>query len=333
MKRLRFTLGWSVGLFALTSSAALHAQGTASEKASAEALFDEGVSLVAAGNYSDGCTKFEASQAMEQTLGTELHLADCYERVGKTASAWALFKEGERLAHRQNESSREELARVRAAALAPKLSYLVIDVGGESPAGLVVERNRQVVPLASLGVALPVDPGVQELTARAPSRRTWSTRVDVRSAPGTVVVNVPRLAVIAAKPVAPAPRPLSHDESGGAQRAVGITATAVGFAGILAGVGLGLYAKRENDQSRLDRYCPTDGHNGCTSDGVRLRTRAEQFANVSTVTLVAGGTLLAGGILLWSTTPSSAERQPAAQVRVSATASRDSFQTVVGGSW
>lgn len=333
MTRSRFTLGWSIGLLAFTISGGLQAQGTASEKASAEALFDEGVSLVSAGNYSDGCAKFEASQGLEQTLGTELHLADCYERLGKTASAWALFKEGERLAHRQNESTREELARVRAAALTPKLSYLVIGLGGEPPVGLVVERNRQVVPPASLGVAIPVDPGPQELTARAPGRRAWSARVDVRSAAGTMVVNVPKLAVVAPQRVVSAARPPSHDDSSSAQRAVGVTASAVGFAGILAGAGLGLYAKHENDQSRLDRYCPTDDHNGCTSDGVRLRQRAEQFASASTVTLVAGGTLLAGGILLWSTTPSSSEHQPAGQLRVGASGSRDSFQTVVRGSW
>src|SRR5450432_1641410 len=122
MPRFSATISLLVGVCALVHSANLKAQ--ASEKASAEALFDEGVALVAAGNYGDGCTKFEASQAMEPTLGTELHLADCYERAGKTASAWALIKESEGLAHRQNQADRADLSHVRAAALAPKLAYL-----------------------------------------------------------------------------------------------------------------------------------------------------------------------------------------------------------------
>src|SRR5947209_7609130 len=84
----------------LTMTAAASAQGTSSDKAAAEALFNEGVSLVAAGSFAAGCSKFEASQALDPTLGTTLRLGDCYERVGKTASAWALFKQSEGLAHR-----------------------------------------------------------------------------------------------------------------------------------------------------------------------------------------------------------------------------------------
>jgi hypothetical protein len=311
----------------LTLSPTSQAQG--SDKASAEALFDDGVSLVSANNFAEGCPKFEASQALEPTLGTELHLADCYERIGKTASAWALFKESEGLAHRQNESDREELSRVRSTALAPKLSYLLIESAGDSPAGFSVERNGQSVPLASIGVRIPVDPGPQEVTASAPSRKSWSTHFDVTT-PGTLSVRIPRLAVNTQRRAAPT-NFVPVDDSG-TQRALGVTATVVGFAGLLAGAGLGFYAKHENDESRLDRYCPTDSHNGCTVAGVNLRQRAEEFASVSTVTLVASGAILAGGVLLWSTTPSKRERA-AARVRVSAAGAPGSFRTMLGGTW
>jgi hypothetical protein len=330
MKRLSTTTSLLACLCALTETPAAHAQ--AGEKASAEALFDQGVSLVAAGNYSDGCTKFEASQALEPTLGTELHLADCYERAGKTASAWALFKESEGLAHRQNEAERAELSRVRAAALAPKLAYLEIDTTGQPPAGFVVHRNGHDVPLGSLGAAIPVDPGPQEVTATAPSRQSWSARIEVPSVPGTVTLSIPRLSAITKPSAVPVRRDPNRDDGAG-QRAVGIAATTVGFVGLLAGVGLGLYAKHENDQSQLDRYCPTDAHNGCTSAGVDLRQRAEHFASASTVTLVTGGAVLAGGLLLWSTTPSKSERQSASRLRLTATGGPGSLRTVLGGTW
>jgi hypothetical protein len=327
MKRFRPNLSISVGMLALTLSGGLKAQSAASEKASAEALFDHGVALVAAGNYADGCAQLEASQALEQTLGTELRLADCYERLGKTASAWALFKESEQLAHRQNEGTREELARVRAAALVRQLSYLVLDTSGDPPPGFVVERNGHPVPLASLSVAIPVDPGPQDITARAPLHRSWATHVSVARAAGTLNITIPSLHVLAPGPA----QPLARDDNGNTQRAIGITATVVGFVGIVTGVGLGLYAKRENDESK--RSCTTDSLDACTSAGANLRQRADQFGSASTVTLVAGGAVLAGGILLWSTTPSRAEQKPAAKLRLNTAFSKDSFQTVLRGSF
>lgn len=327
MLKLRISACVLVTASLLGVSPELRAESSPSDKASAEALFNEGVTLVAAGNFADGCARFEASQALEATLGTKLHLADCYERAGRTASAWALFRESEVLARRQSETERAQVAHVRAAALEKKLSYLELDMAGEAPAGFAVTRNNEPVPVASLGAAVPVDPGPQRITASAPSRSSWTKTVDVPSSPGTVAVSIPRLGVIAPKY---APPPIVTD--GGAQRGVGIGVTAVGFAGILAGLGLGWYAKHENDQSRLDRYCPTDGHDGCNQAGVDLRQRAEHFASASTVTLVASGALFAGGILLWTTAPSKREHA-GRELHFRASAGTDSVQTALGGTW
>ncbi|HEY4106065.1 MAG TPA: hypothetical protein VGM44_19325 [Polyangiaceae bacterium] len=322
-----------MGVLAFASSPCANAQNTAGDKASAEALFDDGTSLMKTGNYGEACTKFEGSQALEPTLGTELRLADCYEKLGRTASAWALFKESEGLAHRQNESDREEVARVRGAALAHKLSYLVIDTTGTPPPGLVIERNGQRVPLASLGLPIPVDPGMQAVTARAPSRELWSTSVEVPGTPGTVSLSVPELAVVAPPREILTPRREPVSRSGSTQRGLGIGATTVGFVGILAGAGLGLYAKHENDLSRGDQYCPTDGHNGCTQAGLNLRQRSQTFASASTITVVASGALLAGGILLWSTAPKSSQRAARKEIHVGAGGGPESFQTLLGGTW
>ncbi|HEY3669100.1 MAG TPA: hypothetical protein VGL19_24045, partial [Polyangiaceae bacterium] len=89
-----------ISLCCLGLAPSVYAEGSAADKAVAEALFNEGVALVAAGSFEMGCSKFEGSQALDPTLGTELRLADCYERLGKTASAWALFKESQGIAHR-----------------------------------------------------------------------------------------------------------------------------------------------------------------------------------------------------------------------------------------
>jgi len=316
---------------ALCAGTPAKAEISASDKASAEALFNEGAALVSAGKYSEGCSRFEASQALEPTLGTKLHLADCYERAGKTASAWALFRESEGIAHREGETEREQVAHVRAAALEKKLSYLELDMTAEVPPGLVITRNGKEVPIASLGAAVPVDPGLQRLSASAPGRTTWTKSVEVPTGPGKLNVNIPPLSVAARRSRAPTPVVITN---GPGQRSVGIGMTTVGFVGLVTGFGLGLYAKHENNQSRLDRYCPTDGHNGCTQEGVELRQRAEHFASASTVTLVAGGALFAGGILLWATTPSKREHEGAGrELRLHASLAPDSIQTTLGGLW
>src|SRR5215471_15599831 len=95
-------------------------------KATAEALFADGRRLVAAGDYAAACPKFAASQKLDPGVGTALNLADCYERMGRWASAWAEFRSAASAAHGVGAREREELAEARAKALEGRLSYLTI---------------------------------------------------------------------------------------------------------------------------------------------------------------------------------------------------------------
>src|SRR4051812_44001967 len=61
--------------------------------AAAEVLFSDGKRLAQEGNYAAACPKFEESQKLDPGMGTLYRLADCYEHVGRTASAWAAFVE------------------------------------------------------------------------------------------------------------------------------------------------------------------------------------------------------------------------------------------------
>src|SRR5690606_16859153 len=102
------------------------AQGTPADKAAAEALFQQGQRLLDAQRVEEACEKFRASQQLDAGLGTMLYLADCYEQAGRTASAWAVFKEAASVAASRGETSREEIARVRAEALEARLSHVII---------------------------------------------------------------------------------------------------------------------------------------------------------------------------------------------------------------
>src|SRR5688572_1601938 len=104
--------GWSAPIAAQT------------DKAAAEALFREGMKLSKQGNHAQACPKLEESQRLEPSLGVQYYLADCFEKIGRTASAWANFVEVANKARLSGETAKEQTARKRAEELEPKLSRL-----------------------------------------------------------------------------------------------------------------------------------------------------------------------------------------------------------------
>lgn len=127
-----------IGLGSTTSSGVL-AQ-TADNAAIAEALFQEAQKLISEGKTSEACAKFVESDRLDTGLGTKLSIADCFEREGKLATAWATFTEIVPLAKQAKRKDRETLAKQRADALAPRLPKLVVRVPEET-SGLEIIRD------------------------------------------------------------------------------------------------------------------------------------------------------------------------------------------------
>src|SRR5688572_27022649 len=101
-------LGAAWGGAALTVTPPAHAQ--AENQAAARALFEEARDLAKAGNYSAACPKFEAANRLYASPGALLNLADCYEHLGRTASAWSQFGEAASVAERADRSDVAEEA-------------------------------------------------------------------------------------------------------------------------------------------------------------------------------------------------------------------------------
>src|SRR6187455_1821464 len=132
------------------------AQGSAGNKAAAEALFEEGRSLMQKQQYQEACSKLEASQNLDSGLGTLMLLSDCYEKTGRTASAWATFREAAAVARGQGDGDREKVARTRADALEPNLARLVVH-GPERTMqlpGLEVKMAGQPIAKAQWGTLI-----------------------------------------------------------------------------------------------------------------------------------------------------------------------------------
>src|SRR5262249_47887266 len=102
-------------------------------KATAEALFADGRRLMITGEYASACPKFAASQKLDPAVGTELNLANCYEKLGQTASAWAEFRSAAAAARSIGSKDREQLAVDRSKTLETKLSYLTITTARPLP--------------------------------------------------------------------------------------------------------------------------------------------------------------------------------------------------------
>src|SRR5690349_10323293 len=121
---------------------------SAADKATAEALFDEGKRLMAAKQYAQACPKLSDSQRLDPGVGTLLNLALCFKSNGQTASAWSTYREAAAQAHAAHADDREELARTEASALEPTLTRLILEVTPEAAntPGLEIKRNGAVVP-------------------------------------------------------------------------------------------------------------------------------------------------------------------------------------------
>jgi serine/threonine-protein kinase len=175
------------------------------DKAAAEELFREGRRLMKEGKYAEACPKFEGSQALDPATGTLLNLADCYEKLGRTASAWAIFREVVELSRKEGNDKRMTLADQHVQALEPRLSRLTIQVAAASRVpGLVVSRDGKQVPDAAFGLAIPLDPGSHTLAASAPGYETWSSTVAITTDGTRATVDVPPLTKVPEPPPPPA---------------------------------------------------------------------------------------------------------------------------------
>jgi len=269
------------------------ASASAQDMAAAEALFREGRDLLKAGKVAEACRKFEASQRMDASSGTLLNLADCHEREGKTASAWAEFLEASRLARRENIEARSAEGKRRAGLLEGKLSYLQITVS-EPVAELVIYRDQVQLSEAVLRSRIPVDPGEHVIRATAPGYLEWSTTIALGAQGDLQTVTVPALQkpaeqapppppieaappATAAPAVAPSPPPPAAEAAEPPDHTL---AYVVGGAGlVLTGVGsvFGIMAISAYD----DAECPE--HTGCSQTVLDLRHKAEVRANLANV--------------------------------------------------
>jgi hypothetical protein len=300
--------------------------------AEATKLFDEGRALADAGDYRAACPKFERSLEFRHGIATLFNLADCYEHLGRTASAYALFTEVAVATRELGQEQRLALARSRRDALESRLSRLQIELQG-APQGIEVTRDGKLLVADQLGTPTPVDPGSREISARAPGKKPWRMLIEIADKPGVVFLTIPVLEDAtealfeAASDEADAsgqerPEPtdtvasetLTHasnvaaqgvadkDRGSGSGRSVLTYGLAgLGVVGVAGSVAMGLEFQDNNDKAKT--ICPSSRN--CTGEEIRthadLVSAASRARTWAIVSGGVGGALLLGASILWLT--------------------------------
>jgi serine/threonine-protein kinase len=291
------------------------------DAAAARALFDEARALVAQSKVEEACPKFQESQRLDPGMGTLFNLADCNERVGRTATAWTMFLDVARQAKVAGQPEKEEAAQKRAEILLPKLSKLSVVVPADSDiSGLQVMRDGSVLGRPLWGTPAAADPGKHVIVATATGRRRWVSTVDVKADASTTTATVPLL-VESSSTDAPEPplpltvansatsdsgavpqtgEPLSKDGSNSSQAAIGLVVSGVG----VVGVGVGAYFMVKSNSNLDDSKASCQDNTCFTRSGYDLYKEAQ---NARTTSLIVGGIGLAalvGGAVVFFTAPS-----------------------------
>ncbi|MBN1612590.1 MAG: hypothetical protein JW940_38525 [Polyangiaceae bacterium] len=352
MRRVRTLFSAAACLALVAVATSVHAGPN--EVATAEALFQQARQLMKEGRFSQACPKLAESQRLDPAVGTLLYLAECYEKNGQTASAWATFELAAAEGRKDNQAAREKIAKERAQQLVGRLSRLTIAVPAAARVvGLVVRRDDIEVGEPSWDTALPVDPGQHVVQASAPGKKPWVTAVDVGPDAASAQVEIPVLEdsapdaparaaqpqpvappsppVVAAAP-APPPSKDSGSNPGGTQRIAGL---AIGGAGVASlGVGTVLAIMAQSKETDSEKYCAPDDTSRCTQQGIDILEDARGLNTAGNILLGVGGLLVVSGAVLYLTAPrgSDAAAGPlAAQVAVASALSPTGGHLIVSG--
>jgi hypothetical protein len=259
--------------------------------------------------------KFEAASRAMRTFGILLNMAECQEKLGRMATAWATWREARAVASEGHKADDEAIAAARGNALEPKLSRLTISVPSMADTrDLEIRLDGVVVSRAAWGVGIPVDPGTHVLDERAPGRKPRNVEVAVQpdGSTSTVTMNAldaqpppapeapPPPTTIAEPAPAPAtvplplvvPPPEPQSATGAGQRIAGWVLGGVGFAAAGTGIAIALAGQNQHNEAVASQL----------GGNPTLATSEESGANTiktaGYATIGGGGAFLASGVIL-----------------------------------
>jgi hypothetical protein len=197
----------------------------------------------------------------------------------------------------------------------PSVVFEVRDAAGREQTAVKVSMDGEVVADHLDGTALNLDPGSHrftfELAGQPPAVQTLILHEGDKNRRAMVVVGSPPPS---AEPPAPSPPPAlpppgtsvadpareppdtaAPADGGQGVRRAGLFVGGAGLLGLAVGGAFG--GLTFSSWGSANSACPS--HMGCSTQAANDRTNALTFGAVSTVSFIAGGVLLAGGITLY----------------------------------
>lgn len=300
----------------------------------ADTLFEEGRALMQAGEYEEACRKLAESHRIDPATGTLLNLGLCYEKSGKTASAWSTFRDAAAMAKKEGHADRTAFAEEHVRQLEPRLSRVILVVKDAVP-GLVVRVNGREMARPVWGVALPTDPGQVHVVAEAPEKRRWSKTIQLDPDGDFKAVRVPAFTTVGpTEPVVPSSGPVLQDVRPAEPASTEPTSAptwgyAVGGAGLLL-VGVGGYFgwKATSSWDKRNDHC---SERGCDDTGIELGDDTNRYANFANAAIGLGAVGIGVGtfaILFSGDNPVDREA-----VRITPAIGSESAAMTLGGTW
>lgn len=298
--------GSFVSVLSTTSSASAQ---SASDLASARALYKEARELRDKGDAKSALEKFKAANALAGTPITALELGRTYAALGQPVEAQETWLSVARMKVDPKESDNAKSARAEAASLAqqiaPKIPSLVVKVEGvPSGATPTVTVDGASVPVEALGLPRKVDPGEHVVVGRVADgpeekravtlKESESQTVTLTFAGGPAVVAPP----VVAKPVEepkkqpPPPPATPQTEVRKKTNPIVYVGFGVGAAGLVVGTVGGLVTFSQKGD--LDPLCTGLV---CDPSARKIVSNARTWATVSTIGFVVGGVGIAAGVV------------------------------------
>lgn len=271
------------------------------DEAAAQALYTQATSEMDKKSFATACPKLEeVTRLVPAGIGAKITLAECYEGLGRIASAWSTLELARSMAERTGQNDRAALAAEKAAKLHPKLAYLTVRASAavRGLPGLTLSRDGTMLG-AVLDTPLPVDIGVHRIEVSAKGYKPFKAEVDITADGVKQELTIPALT------------PDSKGDQGSTpaasgwpwQRSAGLSGMGIGAAGlVVAGVLAGLAVGKKDESN--GGAC--NDQNICDNRGLELRAQAVSLANGATGALIASGALAAGGLTLFLLAPSGA---------------------------
>jgi hypothetical protein len=280
------------------------AEGPTDSAAQADALFRSAKSLRDAGKLPEACAAFAQSKRLDAGIGVSLYLGDCYEKIGRLASAWAEFRDAEARA-RARKDNRAEVARARAAAIEPRLGHIGIALSPvTAPPGSEIKVDDAGAVASASWTTIAADPGEHVVKLEVGGKVVRAVPTKVRAGKWAIVrldpARVASEGVLPREPAREPPQLTSATEpiapsGGGADASVKIdTRQALGYTLLAAGaigtaIGAGLVVAKNQSLS-------TGAPNGTPSENQSDKIGSE-------IAFAVGGAALVSAVILYLTAP------------------------------